>query len=66
VISFLEKKRERIPTVTYLHVGREEEVDFRTLYSEWLAECLFQADEILDFSSFRQIALNWLKDAGDV
>src|SRR5262249_1708503 len=40
VIQFLETERQSLPTNVYLHVPRKEEIDFRTLYSEWLSRAL--------------------------
>lgn len=60
VFDFLSSRRESPPTNTYLHVDRADEVDFRTLYSEWIAEC-FQAErEVMDFAAFRQVTQEWL------
>jgi DNA modification methylase len=60
VISFLSSRRGSLPTNYYVHVGRQEEIDFRMLYSEWLAQSLMRAQELLDFQSFRRIVLAWI------
>ena len=56
VAAFLAKRQERIPMLPYLHVDRVEEIDFRRLYSEWLAGRLFEESQFLDFSSFIEAA----------
>jgi DNA modification methylase/DNA-binding transcriptional regulator YiaG len=56
IAEFLTRRRERIPMLPYLHVERAEEIDFRRLYSEWLAGRLFEDIQFLDFSSFIEYA----------
>lgn len=59
--AFLQSRNALLPTNVYLHVGRAEEVDFRTLYSEWLAQSFGGSHELLDFPTFREIAQKWLE-----
>jgi hypothetical protein len=61
VINFLASRRDTLPTNTFLHVGREEEIDYRTLYSEWVAETFGHEPELLDFAAFRDVVRAWLK-----
>ena len=61
VIRFLQGRAELIPTSVYLHVGRDEEIDFRTLYSEWISKAFRHSKELLDFPTFRQIAQSWIE-----
>jgi DNA modification methylase/predicted RNA-binding Zn-ribbon protein involved in translation (DUF1610 family) len=61
VTAFLETRSELLPTNVYLHVGRAEEVDFRTLYSEWLSQSFRGSGELLDFLTFRRIVQNWIE-----
>lgn len=61
VANFLEAKGPSLPRSVYLHVERSEEVDFRTLYSEWLAQSINSARDLLDFVTFRKIAMEWLE-----
>lgn len=49
-----------IPTHAFIHVERLQEVDFRKLYSDWLARSLPQASELIDFLEFRKIVKGWL------
>jgi len=42
-------------------VGRDEELDDRTLYSKWLAQS-FEKKEFLDFAAFRQMVQEWLAE----
>jgi len=62
VIGFLRSRRNGLPTNTFLHVGREEELDYRTLYSEWLAQAFGHEVEFLGFAAFREIVDRWLKE----
>ena len=62
VVSFLRSRRSVLPTNTFLHVGREEEIDYRTLYSEWLAQSFGDERGFIAFSTFRQIAQQWLRE----
>lgn len=66
VISFLKSRDHLLPTNIYLHVGREIEVDFRTLYSEWLSHAFQRSAKLVDFSTFRETVSNWLKHEGKV
>ncbi len=58
---FLESRRAPVPKLSYLHVNREEEVDYRMLYSEFLADRLMTQGSIVDFASFRSIAATFFK-----
>jgi hypothetical protein len=64
LVAFLEGRRGELPTSTYLHVGRSEEIDFRTLYSEWVAEAFRRSTEMIDFATFRDVAQRWLTGEG--
>jgi hypothetical protein len=39
----------------YLHVSRETEIDFRMLYSEWIAYGLLNGQQLTDLATFREI-----------
>jgi len=54
--AFLEHQKGRLPTQVYLHVGRDSEIDYRKLYSEWLSSSLVGQSELVDFAEFRKIA----------
>lgn len=56
VRDFLEKRRGVVPTVPFLHVRRDDEIDFRMLYSEFVAERLSENGSFVDFATFRTIA----------
>lgn|GEM_PF-748014 len=56
VEAFLARRAGAIPKLPYLHVNRAEEVDYRMLYSEFLADQLVDRAPIPDFSSFRMTA----------
>lgn len=38
----------------YLHVGREDELDVRRLYSDWVAKAMVSGDTIIDLPAFRE------------
>jgi DNA modification methylase/transcriptional regulator with XRE-family HTH domain len=60
ILAFLDQIDVSKRISTYLHVDREEEVDFRGLYSEWMAQAILQRDAAVDFSEFRAITKGWL------
>lgn len=62
--EFVKSRLGRLPTNTFLHVGRGEEIDFRTLYSEWLAQSFGNSRELVDFSTFRQVVRRCLSEGG--
>jgi DNA modification methylase/transcriptional regulator with XRE-family HTH domain len=45
----------------YLHVERDHELDARTLYSEWMAQAMFDGVEPVDFAQFRELVQAWLR-----
>ena len=60
ISAFLEEMKARSLKLEFLHVDRECEVDFRRLYSIWVARCVTERRPVMDFQGFRQIAVNWL------
>lgn len=42
----------------YLHVDREDDLDYRLLYSEWLASSITRGNSTVDFAEFRTILNN--------
>lgn len=65
VRRFLEGRRAILPMLPFLHVQRQEEIDFRMLYSEFLATRLRENGKLMDFSSFRKAATYFLKQTGE-
>jgi hypothetical protein len=61
VSVFLSERLAAIPKLPYLHVQRDEEIDYRMLYSEFLADRLMDKGHLLDFASFRTAAASVLK-----
>lgn len=53
--QFMDKRNYNIPVTEYLHVARDNEPDLRRLYSEWLAFALPRDQELVDFSTFRNL-----------
>ena len=64
VRPFLAERSSSIPRLSYLHVDREEEIDYRMLYSEFLASELTNGNNgpLLDFASFREAAASILNN----
>lgn len=58
------KNKPKIPRLAYLHVSRDEDVDYRMLYSEWLSQGLLNEGSICDFSTFRSISASYLIRTG--
>ncbi len=66
VRAFLGRYNGSLPTQVYLHVGRQEEIDYRMLYSEWLSSSLVERTELVDFAEFRKIAQATLAGPPDI
>ena len=66
IISFLEARADLLPTTVYLHVKRDQEIDYRTLYSEWVACSFSRGDDLPDFLAFRNVAKAWLEKHGPI
>lgn len=54
--EFICARRNAIPKLPYLHVERQEEIDYRMLYSEFLAQRLIDNGQLVDFPLFRTVA----------
>lgn len=61
VSEFLTRQRDQIPILPFLHVKRDAEVDYRTLYSRYIAEAMHAGLGIVGFSQFRQEAISFLE-----
>lgn len=59
---FLKSRSSGIPKLPYLHVVRHEEVDYRMLYSEFLAQRLLKNGHMVSFTFFRQAAASILNE----
>jgi len=53
--QFVLSKGDALPINIYLHVDREQEVDYRQLYSEWLTHSLINNSEVVDFANFKVV-----------
>jgi DNA modification methylase/DNA-binding XRE family transcriptional regulator len=60
IITFLKEVDFSKQINVYLHVSREQEIDFRKLYSEWTANAILQNTDVLDFAEFRSIVEEWI------
>jgi hypothetical protein len=58
---FLDERRGVIPKLSYLHVRREDDIDYRMLYSEYLAKRLTNKGNLIDFATFRALAASILE-----
>lgn len=58
---FLNEREGTIPRLPYLHVRRDDEIDYRMLYSEFLAERLTRGGDLIDFPTFRSVAVSLLE-----
>ena len=56
VATFIERQKENIPVFPFLHVNRKSEVDYRTLYSRYIATAMRDGAAIMNFANFRQEA----------
>ncbi|MBU2499972.1 hypothetical protein KJ682_01450 [bacterium] len=61
---YLDQREGQIPTLPYLHVKRSTEVDYRTLYSEWLSQVLLSSTPPIGFADFRRIASDHISKRG--
>ena len=61
--KFLQDESNRVPLTPFLHVKRAEEVDYRTLYSRYIAGEMRAGAPILGFAKFRGIAEQFLGEA---
>ena len=62
---FLSGRQEPIPRISYLHVVRDDEIDYRLLYSEFLAARFIKNGDLVDFPTFRHIAESLIEDRHD-
>jgi DNA modification methylase len=58
---FIEKQKNNIPVFPFLHVKRKAEVDYRTLYSRYIAAAMRDGASIVSFAQFRQEAMSVLE-----
>ena len=56
ISEFLLRQNDRLPMLPYIHVRREAEVDYRTLYSRYMAIAIQKGLTIVSFSEFRDEA----------
>ena len=59
--QFLTNRQGALPKSVYLHVERDDDIDFRMLYSEWIAAGLLKNQELADLTIFRELATAWLE-----
>lgn len=60
VDTFIENHNGHIPVLPFLHVKRDAEIDYRLLYSRYLAEAIKAEQGIVSFANFRAQAVKLL------
>lgn len=60
--EFLSGEGENVPRFSFLHVRREAEIDYRTLYSRYIAREMKANFPVMGFAKFRQLAAAFLVD----
>ncbi|QVQ36531.1 DNA (cytosine-5-)-methyltransferase [Pseudochrobactrum algeriensis] len=60
VEEFLSERVGAFPMLPFLHVERADDIDYRQLYSEWLAVSILQRSDTMDFAKFRDIVKSYL------
>jgi transcriptional regulator with XRE-family HTH domain/16S rRNA G966 N2-methylase RsmD len=61
VASFVAGQSTSIPVLPFLHVKRDAEIDFRLLYSRYLAAAIKAGQSVVSFPDFREHASRTLK-----
>jgi DNA modification methylase len=61
--SFLASRTGELPKLPFLHVQRQQEIDYRMLYSEFIGEKLLSEARLLDFATFRALASSLIEEA---
>lgn len=62
VADFLAGQHGKIPILPFLHVKRNAEVDYRTLYSRYIAQAMHSGRGVIGFAQFRKEASGLLED----
>ena len=62
VSTFIERENKSIPIFPYVHVEREAEIDYRTLYSRYIAKAIKAGCGVIGFAQFRGEASRCLGD----
>ena len=66
VTTFVQGERARLPMVPFIHVKRASEVDYRTLYSRYIASAVAEGQGIESFTRFRAAAAEALREKTQV
>lgn len=53
ITQFFEQRTGELPVTVFLHVARDSESDYRTLFSEWVGFGLLKGHQLADFANFR-------------
>ncbi len=56
IARFFDQRTGDLPVTIFLHVARNSESDFRTLFSEWIGFGLLKGHQLTDFSNFKAFA----------
>jgi 16S rRNA G966 N2-methylase RsmD len=60
IIEFLNSIEISKYRISYIHVNRNDEIDYSRIYAEWTAIALKNHSQLIDFSKFRKIVADWL------
>ena len=58
--EFVTDYKDKTPTTIFLHVSRDEEIDYRLMYSDWLSYAVVHGHELCDLEAFRKMAIDIL------
>ena len=61
VLTFVSKEVGRLPIFPFIHVKRDAEIDYRTLYSRYISVAMQEGSTIINFSDFRDAVIAVLK-----
>ena len=62
VSEFMLNETEQLPVSPFIHVKRDPEVDYRTLYSRYVSAAMKKGLAVVDFSIFRDEAITSLEE----
>jgi DNA modification methylase len=59
--AYLTENKEAIPKTVFMHVNRDDEIDYRKLYSDWLSSHLIENSSMIGFPAFRFFVDSWIQ-----
>ena len=61
IAAFVSREAQRLPVSPFIHVKRDAEVDYRTLYSRYISFAIAEGLSVVGFSEFRDTAIKTLR-----